>query len=357
MARQSGLAPALFAVDVNTVQAKLFAWTATALLGAGLAGYVGHFVVKVRPKIWQPPDEKRVQDVLNKVPEVVEAVQQIVPFPDVDRALIKHNWTGREKPAVVEQVQPVAAAPASNVQPVEALLRLVWIQCDTDAPGESRVVLHYKDAARVSDPAVVAAGGNALKKVGDNLDAPLDHIRVSAIEPARVVFAFSDSQRASEELVPDPLSLGLGIVAGGDPSQILAGTRPQGVRYTQGAATVPEQTVLQRPGVWQVGLRDAEYFETNYSDVLANDVRLERHRDSKGKYDGIEFKEVKPGSKAEMHGAKAGDVVKSINGHPVTSQQEAISFVKNNKDKYDVWVVEVVNKGLTKTYTYKSPKK
>jgi PDZ domain-containing secreted protein len=50
-------------------------------------------------------------------------------------------------------------------------------------------------------------------------------------------------------------------------------------------------------------------------------------------------------------------VIKAINGHPVNSEQEAISFIKNNKDKYDVWEVEIENKGKTKIVTYKVPKK
>ena len=340
---------------VTTVQAKLIAWASTAVFGAALAAYVGHFVVEIRPKIWTPPDEKRVQQVLNKVPEVVEAVQQIVPFPDVERALIKSNWTGREKPVVVENVEPVVAAPETNVQPVENLLRVVWIQCDSDAPSDSRAVLHYKDAARVSEPKVVAAGGTCTKKAGEFLDTPLDFIRVMSIEPTRVMFDFKDTARQAEELSPDPLGLSVGLIAGGDREALLKAAPTPGVRYTRASAVIPEQTQLQRPGVWQVGTQDAAYFESNYSDVLANDVRLERHRDAKGRYDGIEIKEVKPNSIAAKHGAVSGDVIKSINGVPVSSQQEAISYVKNNKDKHDTWVVEVVNKGLTKTYTYKSP--
>ena len=51
---------------------------------------------------------------------------------------------------------------------------------------------------------------------------------------------------------------------------------------------------------------------------------------------------------------KEGDVIKSINGQPVNSVQEAISFVKVNKDKYSTWEVVVENKGKQRTVTYES---
>jgi S1-C subfamily serine protease len=57
---------------------------------------------------------------------------------------------------------------------------------------------------------------------------------------------------------------------------------------------------------------------------------------------------------AERHGAKEGDVVKSINGHPVNTTNEAITFVKTNKDKYSSWEVVIENKGKTRTVTYES---
>jgi len=47
-------------------------------------------------------------------------------------------------------------------------------------------------------------------------------------------------------------------------------------------------------------------------------------------------------------------VIKSINGQPVNSVQEAISFVKVNKDKYSTWEVVVENKGKQRTVTYES---
>ena len=47
--------------------------------------------------------------------------------------------------------------------------------------------------------------------------------------------------------------------------------------------------------------------------------------------------------------------VPTINGHPVNSQQEAISFAKNNSERYSVWEVEVLRLGRIETIVYHSP--
>ena len=80
------------------------------------------------------------------------------------------------------------------------------------------------------------------------------------------------------------------------------------------------------------------------------------HRDPRtGKFDGIEIQSVQAGGIAARHGAKEGDIIKSINGHPVTSSSEAITFVKNNQESTSTWIVVVENKGRERTVTYESP--
>ena len=73
-----------------------------------------------------------------------------------------------------------------------------------------------------------------------------------------------------------------------------------------------------------------------------------------GKRSGVELTEVREGSIASRHGAQSGDVVISINGTPVNSQQEAIAFAKNNSERYSVWEVEVLRLGRIETIIYHS---
>ena len=67
------------------------------------------------------------------------------------------------------------------------------------------------------------------------------------------------------------------------------------------------------------------------------------------------FGDGKHQAETSEHGGQDGDIIKSINGHPVTSTAEAITYVKNNEDKYNVWEVVVENKGKSRTVTYESP--
>ena len=48
-------------------------------------------------------------------------------------------------------------------------------------------------------------------------------------------------------------------------------------------------------------------------------------------------------------------MIKSINGHPVTSPSEAISYVKNNAGKYKKWEVVIERLGKPMTITYEAP--
>lgn len=48
-------------------------------------------------------------------------------------------------------------------------------------------------------------------------------------------------------------------------------------------------------------------------------------------------------------------MIKSVNGHPVTSVSEAITYVKNNSSQYTTWEVVVESKGKLKTLFYHSP--
>jgi S1-C subfamily serine protease len=74
----------------------------------------------------------------------------------------------------------------------------------------------------------------------------------------------------------------------------------------------------------------------------------------KGRMEGIEITEVAPGSIAAQHGVKSGDVIVSVNGTPVNSVQEAISYAKNNADIYSVWTIVVSNAGYERTIVYET---
>ena len=100
---------------------------------------------------------------------------------------------------------------------------------------------------------------------------------------------------------------------------------------------MPRETYREN-GQYVLGADDLQTFGSDYGRILSEDVKLETyHKD--GKRAGIKVREVKPGSLAARHGVQAEDILISINGSSVTSEQEAIQYVKNNSENTTLWRV------------------
>ena len=84
-------------------------------------------------------------------------------------------------------------------------------------------------------------------------------------------------------------------------------------------------------------------------------MTLETHYDRDGRANGIKITRIAKDSFALQLGLQTGDIVKSINGHPVNSKQEAIAFVKKNGSRYSIWQVAIENLGRTRIEVYHSP--
>lgn len=339
---------------MNTSQLKLLTWTTAGILGAGLAAYVGWFVLH-RHEFDVGVPESRLLEVLSDVEAVEQKSEVVLPYDSVAAAIIDLNWTG--KPA------PVVAAVETEQQPIETprdelakLVVVMLVSFDAEAPLESRCVLKYTPLARVTSPPPTAPGSAPgwVKAVGDRLDAPLNHVRLEAVHPDGVEFAFDDEARANEVVRPAEIPL-KGIPRFDDESQLVRRTNDLGIQRRGVDGPTPVRTELVGEGIYRIGSEDARMFEQNYADILAREVAWQPHRDSRGRPDGIQITQVQSDSVAYSHGVSTGDVIKSINGHPVTSPQEAIAFVKNNKDNYSKWEVEVESKGRLKTLVYYSP--
>ncbi len=334
---------------MNTAQLKIVSWSLATLFGAGLAAYVGNYLMH-RAELEKRVTQDVVQGALSKVAPVEKKAEDIVAYERVNQALYKYNWTGKPPPKVAEPVKIVETT-KPGTEPVSSLLKILLIKADpTDAAG-SRVVIKYLPAAKINPP----LGPAIVKHVGDSLDAPNEWITVSAILPGEVRFKFKNVSRSEEMVSPDEFKsrLDMNALAG------ISFPRPPEMRFERTATygLPPKQTQRIGDDLYQIGTDDMDYLGENYQ-VALSEVEMDRHRDpTTGKYDGIALNDVPVNSVAAAHGAKSGDVIKSINGHPVNSTQEAISFVQNNKDKYDVWEVEVDSKGKIHVITYKVPKK
>ncbi len=334
---------------MNIGQVKFVSWTVAGLLTLGLGAYVWSFVSTLEDRRAQP-DPELVRAHLSQVQPAPLKNDGQVKYDDVRRLFSDLNWTGAMQATVVEQPTTVVNT-APEVVPVRDLVRIMSVQVDLADPKGSAVFVKYKPRAQVANKGL----GVSLVREGESLSQPHEGLRIESITTDGVTFAFADEARAKETLFPIEFDARAHIVQVG-PDGVVAPPAAGGITRREGRTTPPGKTTPIGANRFRLGTEDVQDFSDNYLELLSRDVRLRQHRDPRtGRYDGIEISDVSPGSLAERHGATEGDVVKSINGHAVNSTQEAINFVKMNKDKYSSWEVVIENKGKTRTVTYESP--
>lgn len=340
---------------MSTSNIKLLAWSCAGILGVLMSGYVFLFFQKLEV-INQRVESETLSEVLDNVEIIEETALKKVPYDQIKRGMIELNWTG--KLPVEDDVEGPKPPPEPEVTsiPLVELVSVTMIVGDSDSPDASFCHLKYLPEAKLP-PAILETASFGVRFVGDQLPDKLSYVTVKEIGPAGVTFSFADETREPETLLPPTFQLGSGIVSMAEGSEFHPKQERRIVirRDDSGAAA---KTYEYKPGHFRIGTEDAEYIGENYSEILAREVRTVKHRDpATGKYDGVEVRSVAQGSVASSHGIAEGDVIKSINGQSVTSVSQALNYVKQNADLFDTWDVVVVNKGLEKIVTYKSPPK
>ncbi|MFT7667641.1 MAG: hypothetical protein ACI8X5_000320 [Planctomycetota bacterium] len=348
---------------MNINQIKLFTWLVSASVTAGIGYYVYEF--RIRSGGWV--QERRISE-----PEAAEILMSaVIPVGPkaslVDRDSIERafyfdprnralpnllDWTGRPPKVVIEEVPDlVESEPEPTFASIAPLIQVVVIFEDLGSSDRGIASVQFTPESKVEPK---PEGFPYEIRVGDKLPKPLGFVTVKAILENEIVFSFDDVEREDESVFSiefDPMA----------EIYVVSGAKPEVFRPKEDVAQVdenswrPEHTTMIDTDQWRIGTEDARDFAEDFGGIIAREVRHGRHYNSKlGKYDGIELKEVKPGGKIAGHGGQTGDIIKSINGHPVTSSSEAISFVKNNKDKFSKWIVIVENKGQERTMTFES---
>ena len=337
---------------MNVSRLRTTIWIVSALLTAGLGWYVYEIVVvfKNSQSLVASADVKRV---LEDVEDVGGPTRSLVSSQLVRETFYDFDWTGKPAPIVVEVETPEAVEAEPIYTPVAEIIDVYFLQVDSARPERSRTFIKYKTAANVLGDA--ATVGQVLSP-GDSLAEPHQYATIVSVTlDEGVTFAFKDEERPEESLRPEEYATEVEIpVVDADtvrrPGMAMI---PQGRR---GASWRPTQTTKVGSDSFQIGSEDAEDLGENYAHILSNEVRHRRHRDPKtGKFDEVEIQSVVSGSVAARHGAQVGDVIRSINGLPVTSVSEAITFVKNHEGEYSTWEVIVSNRGVERTVTYYSP--
>lgn len=348
---------------MNIGQIKLLSWMAAGLLTAGLAYYVFTFVKGFR-ELNRGLDVAKIDAVLTQGEPVAMKTEEITNYEDIRRLILpscekcksnpncKHlNWTG-SPPRVQVEASQAGQDVKPPATPVKDLVRVLFVMLDGAEPKNSVAFLRYKSNAGVT---AKSPTGLFRMRTGDHLHPPLDHVTIESISEEGVTFSFQDVARAKETVVPAEFDAKTPIFVV-DEGRVVMPKISNPIPKSTTQAWNPERTTPLGTNAYKVGTEDAKEFESHWDRILVEDVRHERHKDPRtGKYDGIEIRSVTPGSIAERHGAQSGDVVKSINGQPVSSVSEAVQFVKNHKDEYTTWEVVVENKGRTRTMVFHSP--
>ena len=251
------------------------------------------------------------------------------------------NITGKEKGIDPGKGLDLPALPKG----LRDALRVLYIQADLDAPGQGRGYVLYLD------PALQLGVKESYLTVGAHLPGNYAKVFLEAVLPDRLVFKWEDEDKREEVKIQEyDLIRGLmGFMAGLDGGGGIRTAVP-GFNYPADYSP-PQETRQISEGEYWIGTKDVDKFEKSYQTVL-RDVQVSSYYDPKLKrHTGIRVDSIGPGSVAYSYGVQSGDIIKSINGNPVSSKEQAINWVKAHPDlpRYDV-VIERQGKELTKTY-------
>ena len=266
---------------------------------------------------------------------------------DILPAIVEFDWTGRVEAASGTTIHCGGPTPEPPIQHIEEILSVVFIMASSDAPSDCCCLVRLNDEAS-------ADVADLWLFIGDSLPVPHNGVSLQSVSPDSVTFSFADPDRQAESLALRS-TLGTSQIGSIEGTRIARETASHVARgHGLHSKTTPLTTEL-RNGQYYVGTEDAENLSENYVELLARDLDSETHYDRDGRRKGLKITRLAKGSLGATHGLQEGDIIKSINGHPVNSKQEAIAFAKENGDRYSIWQVEIENLGRTRLEIYHSP--
>jgi PDZ domain-containing protein len=340
---------------MNIQRWKGMVWLGSLAVGGFLVFYVYDFLRKKEALAEEIPDEVLVA-VLDGVKKPEEHKSDVVDLDAMKRVFFTHDWTGKEKE------KPVAPTPGGGpvVVPkvaVGTLLKVLAIKVDLSRPEKSVAYVKFVEPKL----AVHVEKEDVILRPDERLFAPFQDVRVKNITGKGVVFAFDDEARGEETVTTSPylaMRGELGIVMVGPEGAIL----PQVQKQIDSASPElapwnPEQLTQVRKNEFQVGTETLKELDRDYSRILSRDIDYQTWKNPRtGASDGIKINRVVPGSIPDQAGLTEGEVLKSINGHKVTSVNDAIAFVKANANGTQEWVAVFEKQGREFTRTYRSPR-
>jgi hypothetical protein len=328
-------------------------WLAAALTGGYLAWYVASFLLHMEDLKEQVSREEQYK-ALDGARKPEPPKDNLVEYDRVKRVFFDLPWTGKETKVEVSGAGP-KVDDTPKYKPVKDLLKVLFIQVDTTDAKQGLALVKF------SDPQLAAAAKHyedSVLHTGERLAAPYTGIHVVSIAPDGVHFGFDDAAREMEVLPPLAFPNGRGIVKVGEGGVILPEARAA-IPRSAGAPVWKPKTTTQLDAAgkrFAVGTEDLREMERDYARILSQDVSYRSYRNPRnGQLEGIELTRVKPDSIPARAGLSEGEVLISINGHPVTSVNDAIQYVKKEASNTSRWEAVFEKNGRRFTRVYESP--
>lgn len=342
---------------MNIQRLKGIVWLGSLAVAGGLVFYVVDFL-KRKEALAEEISNERLASVLDGIEKPEEQKTDVIDYSLIDRIFHKHDWTGKPPPQTAPPPPPGEKETKTTVA-VATILKVLAIKVDTSKPEKSVAYVKFSDQKIALQH---TEREDTILRPSERLFAPYQDVRVDSITADGVVFVFDDEAREKETVPTSPylsaLRGDLGIVMVGPGGAI----QPQLQRQIEDASPDqapwrPEQTMKIRPDEWQVGTETLIELDRDYSRILSRDISYSTAKNPRtGVTEGIKVNKVAPGSIPAQAGLTEGEVLKSINGHKVTSVNAAIAFVKANADSTDTWTAVFEKQGREFTRTYHSPK-
>jgi type II secretory pathway component PulC len=118
------------------------------------------------------------------------------------------------------------------------------------------------------------------------------------------------------------------------------------------AAVYDSFTATQKveEGAWRLDPRERDYIVKNQAKIRS-EARLAPHFDKNGKADGVEVRGAAQGTLVQKRGFRKGDIVKKVNGIPVTGLDSVESLTRKFRNARQI-TVTFERQGVEKTITY-----
>jgi hypothetical protein len=327
---------------MNVKLLKRILWVVNSLLVAAILLVAVRFFVLGGGRQAIARDGEKVLGKEN-VPKAIQTVQtsQLLPA-DTFMATWKLALSGN--PPVLEKPPTPGEAP-KPVAPLAKDYKLLWTKVDTGDALSCQV--HLEQIAKKEILSVV---------VGGLVDGVWKLARVRNDEAD-----FEQTRTGEQVTLKVDRAPGGPLFAGGpeEGGPVSRGTTIGGEDQSRQPREGPRREMVEsRPGsgIYDVPPETQAWWSDYGEEVLEKDVTIQPVNDPEtGKPAGLMLKDITAGSYAARSGLEPGDIVRSVNGVPVHSRQDAITYVRGPGKDAPRYVVEVERNGriLTRTYNVK----